>query len=77
MDGLWQEALEAERQVVDAAAEKEDAEDTEALMRLRAKQEQERAFIQAYLRQRQEAQLHQALDEAAEDARYGPVDSLH
>ena len=64
-----QEALEGERQAVDEAARKEDEEDAVALLQLKQKQDQERAFIQQYLKQRQETQLHQALDEAAEDAR--------
>lgn len=63
-----QEMLEKERRQVNSAAELEEEQDRQEAESLAIKQQQEREFIEVYLRQHRAAKLHQALDQAAEDA---------
>ena len=56
--------------MVDAASAREDAEDATAVATLRERQEQERVFVENYLKQRRAAKLNEELDQVAEDTRH-------
>ena len=62
--------------MVDAASAREDAEDATAVKTLRDRQEQERAFIEHYLKQRRGAKLNEELDQVAEDTRHVCMQTL-
>ena len=66
---ILQDELLAERAMVDAATQQENEEDLHADEARQQVQQQNQAFIKAYLHERQAAQLNQALDAAAEEAR--------
>lgn len=66
--------MERERQAVNQAAGKEEEEDREEAKLVFLKQQQERKFVEEYLKQRHSEKLNQALDQAVEDARCHTID---